>query len=79
MTEIIEGIVESMKKDRKGVKLDNEKWYSNNFMPELNHVGIGDKVKITYKVNGNFNNHETIEVLEKAKAEQVSKGRGIRD
>ena len=52
-------------------------WYSNSFMPELNHVAVGDKVKITYKVNGQYKNHETIEVLEKAavqSAGQVSRG-----
>ena len=46
-------------------------------MPELNHVAVGDKVKITYKVNGQYKNHETIEVLEKAavqSAGQVSRG-----
>jgi len=74
MTETTEGIVASLKRDRKGLKLEDGEWYSNGFMPEINHVGVGDKVKITYKVNGSYKNYETVEVLEKAKPSQVSKG-----
>lgn len=60
------GIVELVKKDKKGVKLDDQSWYSNNFKEPLKDVNVGDTVKVTYIVNGIWKNYETIEVLEKA-------------
>ncbi len=65
------GVVELMKKDKTGVKLDDGEWYSNNFKPALEHVKQGDTVKVTYKVNGNFNNYETVEVVEKGSIPQT--------
>ena len=70
--ETIKGIVKKVKNDKKGVMLENEKWYSNNFKEELD-VNVGDEVEIEFKVNGNFNNHEKVTVLTKTD-KAVSKG-----
>lgn len=63
-----QGKIEVMKKDRKGFKMDDGQWYSNNFKPELN-VKVGDTVNVNYTVNGQYYNYDTVEVTESAPAE----------
>ena len=55
MTELlkIQGNVESIRKDRKGVKLNDGHWYSG--FKELT-VNKGDFVTIEYKLNGEYRN-----------------------
>ncbi len=76
------GIVELMKRDKTGVKLDDDNWYSNNFKPELKNIEVGDTVKVTYKQNGIYKNYETIEVIgsvPKFDIDKFSKARESKD
>lgn len=78
-TQTTQGIVKSLKKDKKGIRLSDDQWYSNNFKDELN-VNVGDEVKVTYKVNGMFKNYETIEVIRKApQSDTFAKARESKD
>jgi len=58
------GVVKSLRKDRKGMQLTDEQWYANKFGKEL-EVGIGDEVKVTYVLNGQWRNYEKVEILKK--------------
>ena len=75
------GRVQTLKKDNKGVLLDDDNWYSNNYKDPLKNVNKGDFVKVTYKQNGVYKNYETIEVLESAPQEEskFSKARESKD
>jgi len=57
----IEGVVTAVRKDRKGFQLDKEGWYSGFTMVNVNW---GDKVVVEYVINGNFNNIESVEILD---------------
>ena len=72
--ETAKGIVKVLKKNKKGVQLEDGTWYSNNFKGEV-ECQVGDEVEIEYKTNGEFKNYETIKVLTKAEGpvEKVSK------
>ena len=69
--ETVKGIVKAVRKDKKGVLLDNDKWYSNKFAAEV-VCNKGDEVEIAFETKGIYNNHETIKVLSKAKGSKVS-------
>lgn len=58
------GVVKALRKDRKGLQLADDQWYANKFGKEI-EANIGDEVKITYVLNGQWKNHETVEVLKK--------------
>lgn len=61
MTEI-EGVVKLVKKDKKGLQLENGEWYSNNFLKNPLICNRGDKVKVFLNGKGFL---ELVEVLEK--------------
>lgn len=63
------GKVTSVRKDRKGIKLDDGNWYSNTFKPAL-EVNVGDEVKVEYTLKGEYRNHQKVEV--------TSKGQGFK-
>lgn len=55
MTEQMTGVVEAVRKDRRGIKVGDD-WYSAYNPSQLNDVEKGDSVKFDYTVKGNFNN-----------------------
>ena len=71
----ITGIVELLKKDKKGLKLVEEDWYSS-WNDEVN-CNPGDEVKITFDQNTKddrtFNNFTKIEVIGKSTQPILSK------
>lgn len=64
-----QGIVESIRHDKKGLKLNNQEWYSS-FLHEVK-CNRGDEVKVTYTENTKdgrtFKNFDKIEVLNATK------------
>lgn len=64
--QIIEGLVKSIKKDRKGILLSDGKWYSH-FSNEVT-CKVGDNVSVEYKQNGDFRNFEKITILQPSNA-----------
>ena len=56
------GIVKSVRKDRKGVQLEDENWYSQFSEVDCNK---GDLVTIDYKINGHFKNISKLIILER--------------
>ena len=62
-TEII-GIVEILKKDKKGLKLDNNEWYSNQFLKEPLKCKKGDKIKVFLNEKGFLTRIEMMEEAE---------------
>lgn len=71
MAETVKGIVKALKKDKKGLQLENGKWYSNQFAAEVD-CQKGDEVEVKYTVNGNFNNYTEVKVLKKAESGKAS-------
>lgn len=59
----ITGAVTSVRKDRKGFKLDDGNWYSS-FAPVK--AEKGDQVKIEFVINGNYRNLKNVEVVGKS-------------
>lgn len=55
-----EGKVKCMKKDRKGFQLEDGMWYSGF---DVLTAKKGDNVKVGYKINGNFRNISSLDVL----------------
>lgn len=55
----VRGTVQSMRKDRKGLKL-NDQWYSDFDVLSCN---TGDVVEIHYYVNGDFRNIKALKVV----------------
>ncbi len=54
----IKGIVKVLKKNGKGLQLEDGSWYSNDYGKVLDHISPGDSVQIEYTKNGDFNNFE---------------------
>jgi len=50
--ETIKGLVKAVRKDKRGVMLDNEKWYSNQYLAEPVSANKGDEVEITLNSKG---------------------------
>jgi hypothetical protein len=48
----IKGIVKAVKKDKKGILLNDDKWYSNNFLLNLIDCNKGDEVEVTLNNKG---------------------------
>ena len=65
MSEIFtaEGVAKAVRKDAKGFQLDNGEWYSG-FNPLT--IKKGDRVKVSYKVNGDFKNIDSFDIITKA-------------
>ena len=62
----LEGIVEFIKRDKKGLKLqNNDKWFSSQFIDNI-ECSKGDKVSISLNKKGFL---EKVEVLEKSTIE----------
>ena len=61
MVQTISGKVKNVRKDRKGLELDNGSWYSYRADTIRDGINRGDTVTITYNVNGTYNNIETID------------------
>lgn len=70
--ETVKGIIKVLKKNKKGFQLDNEQWYSNDYLPEL-LARKGDEVEVKYKVNNGYNNYEEVKVLSKATPQEGGK------
>ena len=64
-TNKVQGLVKAVRKDKKGLLLDNDKWYSNKFFNGTVDCENGDKVEVEYEVNGNFLNLTKMTILQK--------------
>ena len=60
-TSTVNGVVKFVKKDRKGVCLEDGKWYGNGFLKEDLKLNKGDKVKLTLNAKGFLMNAEVTE------------------
>ena len=61
----VNGKVKLIRKDKKGVQLEDESWYSNPNLKNSLEVNKGDEVKISYTQNGQFNNLQKLEITKK--------------
>lgn len=68
--EQVTGTVKAKRKDGKGIMID-ESWYSSRGQVPCNK---GDEVKVSYEVNGRWNNISNVEVLSKGTAPAPSGG-----
>ena len=75
--EIKQGIVQRIKADRKALAIENI-WY-NSYKPLENNIKLGDEIKLTYAVKGEFNNIRSIEVIKEAKPEIKESTKEIND
>ena len=66
MVETTKGKVKNVRKDRKGLELDNGSWYSIRTGEVPSTINRGDTVSITFSVNGRYNNIETISKTDSA-------------
>lgn len=74
--ETIIGKIDLIKKDQKGLKLDNGQWYGNNYLKEpLNNFQKGDEVKVILNDKGFLDRVEPAENIttERIPAPPVSK------
>lgn len=74
----ITGIVKSLKKDRKGLQLNDGNWYSNKFFKGELTCQRGDEVEITLSINGQWQNLVSCKVL-KAAPQSQGKGPDVRE
>lgn len=66
------GKVSFIRKDKKGVQLENGNWYSNPNMQSVLEVNKGDEVKIEFAKNGQFNNLQKLEITKKNEKPEIS-------
>jgi len=56
MSDFVKGKITGVRKDRKGVKLDDDNWYSVRNASALGNADRGDTLEASYTQNGNWNN-----------------------
>jgi len=71
----VNGTVELVRKDQRGFKLaDNGQWYSVRSGTLSVKLSKGDKVKLSYTQNGQYNNIDSLELTSKS---QVQPGNSV--
>ena len=56
-----EGIIQRIKSDRKALAIENI-WY-NSFKPLTDDIKVGNEVKLTYGIKGDFKNIKSLEPI----------------
>ena len=68
-----EGIVKILRKDGKGLQLETGEWFSNKFFKGTLDCERGDKVEISYSINGEYTNLESCKVIQKGEKKAIQK------
>ena len=68
-----EGIVKVLRKDGKGLQLETGEWYSNKFFKGTLDCERGDKVEVSYSINGEYTNLESCKVIQKGEKKAIQK------
>ena len=68
-----EGIVKILRKDGKGLQLETGEWYSNKFFKGTLDCERGDKVEVSYSINGEYTNLESCKVIQKGEKKAIQK------
>lgn len=72
-TEKVEGIVKNLRKDGIGLQLETGEWYSNKFFKGKLDCEKGDKVEVSYSINGEYTNLEACKILQKGEKKAIQK------